>query len=407
MSTAHSGVPSHKWEFKARFRRRAFGWRSQPAVQRVKEAVNEIRQVARRDPVLAAEGAVSLLERISPALEQVDSSSGAIGTAVNNAVRALVPIIAGASCEPTVREVWLERLWAAHEADAMPYIEILGEYWGELCASKEAASAWADRLVSTTRMALSPDPRLHGHFHGTVACLSALYRAERYDEVVDIVRGDCIWPYKRWAVMALSAKGRKAEALRYAESCRGPWTPDGDIDALGEEILLSSGLVDEAYERYGLRARRANTYLATFRAVAKKYPHKDVRQLLADLVGTTAGDETKWFAAAKEVGLYDEALDLAGRSPCDPKTLARAARDMAEKQPAFALGAGLLSLQWLVAGYGYEVTSNDVWAAYTHTMKAASNIGKTAHTLERVKELVATEGPGGFVSQVLGVELGA
>jgi hypothetical protein len=372
----------------------------------VKEAVNEVKQVARRDPVLAAEGAVSFLERISPALEQVDGSSGTIGTAVNNAVRALVPIIAHASSEPAVREVWLERLWAAHEADEMPYIEILGEHWGELCASKEAASAWADRLVSTTRMALSPDPRMHGHFHGTAACLSALYRAERYDEVVDIVRGDCIWPYKRWAVMALSAKGRKAEALRYAESCRGPWTPDGDVDALGEEILLSSGLVDEAYERYGLRASRASTYLATFRAVAKKYPHKDVRQLLADLVGTTAGDEAKWFAAAKEAGLYDEALDLASRSPCDPKTLARAARDMAEKQPAFALGAGLLSLQWLVAGYRYEVTSNDVWAAYTHTMKAASNGGKTAHTLERVKELVASEGPGGFVSQVLGEELG-
>ena len=171
-----------------------------------------------------------------------------------------------------------------------------------------------------------------------------MYRAERYDEVVDIVRGDCIWPYKRWAVRALAAKGHKAEALRYAESCRGPWTSETDVDRLGEEILLSSGLVDEAYGRYGLRANRARTYLATFRAVVKKYPHKDVRQILADLVGTTAGDEAKWFAAAKEAGLFDEALDLARRSPCDPKTLARAARDFAEKQPVSALGAGLLSL---------------------------------------------------------------
>jgi hypothetical protein len=406
MSTERTGVPSYKWEFKARFRRHAFGWRSQPAVQRVKEAVSEVKQVARRDPVVAAEGAVSFLERVSPALEQVDSSSGAIGTAVNNAVRALVPIIADAPADPAVREVWLERLWAAHEADEMPYIESLADHWGELCASRETASAWADRLVSTTRMALSPDPHLHGHFHGTAACLSALYRAERYDEVVDIVRGDCIWHYKRWAVMALSAKGRKAEALRYAESCRGPWTPDGDVDRLCEEILLSSGLVDEAYGRYGLRANRGSTYLATFRAVAKKYPHKDVRQLLADLVGTTAGDEAKWFAAAKEAGLYDEALDFASRSPCDPKTLARAARDFAEKQPAFALGAGLLSLQWLVAGYGYEVTSTDVWAAYTHTMKAASHAGETAQILERVKQLVGSEGPGGFVSGILGRELG-
>jgi hypothetical protein len=73
--------------------------------------------VARRDLVLAAEGAVSFLERLSPALEQVDSSSGAIGTAVNNALRALVPIIADAPTGPSLREVWLERQWAAHQAD--------------------------------------------------------------------------------------------------------------------------------------------------------------------------------------------------------------------------------------------------------------------------------------------------
>lgn len=48
----------HRWEFKARFRRRAFGWNSRPAIERVREAVSEIKKVARRDPVLAAEGAV-------------------------------------------------------------------------------------------------------------------------------------------------------------------------------------------------------------------------------------------------------------------------------------------------------------------------------------------------------------
>ena len=63
------------WEFKPRFRRRAFGWRSQPAIQRVKEAVAEIKNVARTDAALAAEGAVGFIERLSPALENVDSSS--------------------------------------------------------------------------------------------------------------------------------------------------------------------------------------------------------------------------------------------------------------------------------------------------------------------------------------------
>jgi hypothetical protein len=66
------------WRFKTRFRRHAFGWSSQPAITRLQEALSEIKKVARLEPLLAAEGAIALLERISPALEHVDSSSGAI-----------------------------------------------------------------------------------------------------------------------------------------------------------------------------------------------------------------------------------------------------------------------------------------------------------------------------------------
>jgi hypothetical protein len=390
-----------RWQFKARFRRHAFGWRSRPAVQRVREATTEIRKAARQDPVLAAEGAVTLLERLSPALEHVDGSSGAIGTAVNHAIAELVPIVAGAPADPVTREAWLERLWAAHEADEIPYIESLADYWGELCASKQVASAWADRLIGTTRLALSPDKSVRGHFHGTAACLSALHEAERYAETLDLLQVDAIWPYKRWAVKALAAMERKAEAIRYAESCRGPWTVDTEVDLECEAILLSSGMAEEAYERYGLQANRGPTYLATFRAVARKYPRKAPRDILADLVKTTPGDEGKWFAAAKEAGLYDEALALASRTPCDPKTLARAARDLAEEQPAFATGAGLLALHWLVLGYGYEVTGADVWAAYSSTMKAAEARGKGNEVRERIRQIVGAEPPGGFVSRVL------
>lgn len=396
----------HKWQFKARFRRHAFGWKSQPAIQRVKQAVGEIGTVARTDPVLAAEGAVALLERLSPALEQVDSSSGAIGTAVNNAICDVVPVIATAPADRKTREAWLERLWEAHAADEIPYIESVADHWGELCGSKDVASAWADRLVGITRMALSPDQDLRGHFHGTSACLSALYSAGRYSEIVDLVPVDTIWPYRRWVVKALAARGDKAGAIRYAESCRGLWTNVGELDALCEAILLSSGRVDEAYERYGLRAARRGTYRATFRAVAKQYPHKEARQILTDLVRTTPGDEGKWFAAAKDAGLLDEALALATRTPCDPRTLTRAARDLAESQPAFAIGAGLLALHWLVQGYGYEVTGADVWAAYANTMKAAEKNGTTAAVRERVRKLVAGENQGGLVVRFLGRELG-
>jgi len=397
---------AHKWEFKARFRRHAFGWKSQPAIQRVKQAVSEIKKVARGDPVLAADGAVALLERLSPALEHVDSSSGAIGSAVNNAIGDLVPVIAGAPADPKTREAWLERLWEAHEADQIPYIERLADYWGELCASKQVASVWADRLLDTTRVALSPDRKVQGHFHGTSACLSALYGAERYTEIVDLLHVDTIWPYKRWAVKALAAMGEKSEAIRYAEACRGPWTFDGEVDAMCEEILLSSGLVDDAYARYVRFANRGGTYLATFRAVAKKYPHKAASEVLADLVKTTPGDEGKWFAAAKEARLYDEALALASQTPCDPKTLTRAARDLAEEKPAFAVGAGLLALHWLVQGYGYEITGADVWAAYSSTMKAAEKNGSVAETRERIRKLVGGETPGGFIAKILGRELG-
>ena len=43
--TAERGA--RKWEFKARFRRHAFGWKSQPAITCIKQAVAEIKKVAK------------------------------------------------------------------------------------------------------------------------------------------------------------------------------------------------------------------------------------------------------------------------------------------------------------------------------------------------------------------------
>lgn len=121
----------------------------------------------------------------------------------------------------------------------------------------------------------------------------------------------------------------------------------------------------------------------------------------------TPGDEGKWFAAAKDAGLYDEALALASRTPCDPRTLTRAARDYADKQSAFAVGAGLLALYWLVQGYGHDITSVDVREAYGSTLAAAQRHGSTIEVKERVRKLVAAEAAGErFVTKVLGRELG-
>ena len=397
----------HSWRFKARFRRHAFGWTSQPAIARLQEAVSEITLVARIEPILGAEGAVALLERISPALENVDSSSGAIGTAVNHTIAELVPVIVAAPADAGTRAAWLERLFEAHSADQIPYIERLADYWGELCGTAEVASAWADRLIGITRLALSRDKTVRGYFHGTSACLSALFAAGRHDELIELVRGDIFWPYKRWAVKAMVAQGRHTEAIAFAESCRNPWASDGDIDGLCEGILLSTGRVHEAYSRYALTANRTGTYLGWFRAVAKKYPDKPRAVVLSDLVQLTPGDEGKWFAAAKDARLFDQAVALANQAPCDPKTLTRAARDFAEKNPAFAVEAGLAALRWLVQGYGYEITSADVWAAYAHTIKAAANAHGSDEIRSRIRALIdRANARGGFVANIIGREVG-
>jgi hypothetical protein len=394
----------HAWAFRARFRRAAFGWKSQPAITRVREAVAEIKRVARHEPLVAAEGAILFLERVSAALVQVDSSSGAIGTAVNRAIEELVPIIASAQVSPDVREEWLERLHEAHAAEEIPYIETLGDHWGELCVTKSIASRWADRELQITRHALSPDPEMRGHYHGAIACLAALFRAERYPELIEILEPEKFWSYRRWAVKALAAMGKKKDALRLAEASRGPWTSSIDVARVCEEILLSSGLIDEAFDRHAAEAGHAGTNLATFRAVTKRYPLKSVEEVLERLVASTPGEEGKWFAAAKDAGLLEAAIALARRTPTDPRTLARAARDHVKTAPSFAVEAGLVALEWMALGHGYELTSADVWAAYLPAKEAAERLGKASEFRAKVGQIVA--GGEGFVGRVLGGQLG-
>ncbi|MDY6989783.1 MAG: hypothetical protein SWQ30_17195 [Thermodesulfobacteriota bacterium] len=254
--TIKSSGTKHTWTFRGRFRRHAFGWRSQRAIKRIKEAVSEIRKAARKDPVLGAEGGVLFLEKISPAIEQVDSSSGAIGTAVNSAIEALVPIIADAPAEAKLRDRWLRRLWLAVEADDVPYIEMLPDHWGTLCATAERASRWADEFIDGVRMTWGPDPELRGYYKGTAACLSALLKAGRNAEIMELLEGapHKFWHDRKWGVKALLAMGNKAEALRFSEDSRGLNQPDFVISKACEEILLESGMAEEAYSRYAIEA---------------------------------------------------------------------------------------------------------------------------------------------------------
>ena len=123
-----------------------------------------------------------------------------------------------------------------------------------------------------------------------------------------------------------------------------------------------------------------------------------------DLVASTPGQEEKWFAAAKDVGLYDEAIALARRTPCDPRTLTRAARDFAATKPRFALEAGLAALRWIAAGHGYEITGLDVLAALSSAMDAARNGGLVDEAQGRIRALIA--GPRSTAKDLIAASLG-
>lgn len=402
---------AHKWSFPARFRAGAYGWRgSRLACQRLREAVSEIKKVTKKDPLTGAEGAVRLMDKIWPALEHVDSSSGALGSAVNKTLNDLIPIVVNAPADEKTRNAWLDRLWQAMADDGVDYLSLVSDRWGEICGPTEVAGRWADELVSTLRSCWT-DPNPGSYFHGATACLSCLLATGRYGELLDLLELPRYpsWHYRRYGVEALLTLGRKAEAVHYAEGSRGLNQPDSVIDRACEEILNSSGLHEDAYRRYGLSAAVGNSYIARFRSVAKRYPMKDKSQILSDLIGTTPGEEGKWFATAKELGFYDLALELVNRSPCDPKTLTRAARDYLVSEPAFALGSAIAALRWLSEGWGYEVTSVDVMEAYDRAMDAAAKLNKIDSVSERIQQLVATGDNAAtkFVREALQVRMGA
>ncbi len=278
-------MPKHQWTFRARFRARAFGWKaSRLACQRLKEAVTEIKRVSKAEPVTAADGAVILTEKLWPALESVDSSTGALGGAVGWTLTELLPIVIDAPADRKTRDHWLARLFRAIQEDGVDYLWLVQEHWGELCGSGEAASHWADEFLPLLKAAWT-DLRPGSYVRETPMCLSSLLAARRYEELLDVLalRHFPNWSDRKFGVQALLAEGHVEEALVYAEASRGLNQPDSAIDAACEKILLDAGRDQEAYERYALTANQSSTGLATYRMIARKYPDHDPKQILLDL----------------------------------------------------------------------------------------------------------------------------
>lgn len=128
---------------------------------------------------------------------------------------------------------------------------------------------------------------------------------------------------------------------------------------------------------------------------------------MRDLVASQPGHEGKWFAAAKDAGLFELAVELANRSPADPRTLIRAARGYAVERPEFALLAGMTALRGIANGWGFEIDGVDVLDAYAAVMAAAGAASvNEAEVKADVRELIAASGTGGdFVLRVLTQQL--
>ena len=385
------------WAFRTRFRRGAFGWKgTQLAIGRLNEALAEIRAVARADPARAAEGAVLLLEKLSPALCQIDSSSGALGNAAYATVQELAPLISHAPVSTPVRSKWLDRLFEAIQEDDPPYIESLGDHWGDLCATKELASAWADQLQPTLKNVLRERTRgTYAFFSGTTLCYSALFKADRHDQILELLNMDShpIWPYLVWGAKVLATRGQIDEAIAYLRERAGSTTSETFIARFAEEELLKAGRRAEAFNQYALLANQANSNLSTFRALKKKYPELAQEKLLGYLVSSSPGEPGKWFATAKTLKLFDQATRLAWASPCDPKTLNRAARDHIKTQPAFAMQCALASLHWMSMGHGYELTGLDVQDAHRIALEAATTTQQTEQANATIGQFLTPDRP--------------
>jgi len=394
-------MAKHKWQFTARFRAGAYGWKGTAlAAKRMKEAVTEIKKVARTDSGLAGQGAVELLCRLYPACEHIDGSSGSLGTALNRTVAALVPILIQADWDMNTRGRWLENLYEAVCNDGWSILSQVEDRWGEICVYAGLANLWADRLVPFLRDVWSSADR--GHATGDSICLSCLLHMQRYDELRELIALDRLkfWSNACFWAEALVQQGKIDEAVAYAESIRDFHEGKYDnhsIDDFCEKTLLEAGRAEEAYTRYGLRIPEQGTYLSIYRRLVSKYPHRDARQILLDLMGKS-GDKSKWFTAAKDAGFLDVALACARSGRAEPSTLLRATRDFAEKDPQFAVAVGIESIKALLSGMSYESpTGLDVAVHYEAVMAVARQHGMR----EQAKAELARAACGPFGDRLL------
>jgi hypothetical protein len=281
-----------------------------------------------------------------------------------------------APADVATRAAWLERLFQAVMDDGVQNLVPVEDRWGEIAVYPELMNDYAERLRGMIRRVWAEEPP-GGYVVGTTICLSCLLETGRYEDLMELL--GCArtrwWHWYRFGAEALARQGMWDAAIKYAESCRQPHQYDHRaIDRFCEDVLIKSGRSEEAYRRYGLRAATAATYLSIYRSTVERYPDKDRRQVLIDLI-ETRGEPGKWFAAAKDAGFLDIAAKCAQHRAAEPSTLVRAARDFVAKEPKFAAEIALIALGSLLGGGGYDPGPQLVQEALDHLLDAAARFG--------------------------------
>ena len=389
-----AGRSAHKWTFKPGMRAGAYSWNSSAkAIERLKSATSEIRAVARTDPTTAAEGVIALAQRIWPAFEHIDTSSGVLGNAVDRTLEELLPFLIDAPADEKTRAKWLEQLREAILEDGVDYLAPIAEKFGQIAASHSLMNLHADRDLEMIEAAWS-DHANFTHITTVTLTLSCLLEAGRYDELLALLarKKTHLWFEEKYGAEALLRQGHDDEALSYAEALlkddRRQWG-HFEVAQFCERILIGQGREEEAYCRFGLSTVSGNTYLAMWRDLVKRYPDLDARKILEDLI-ETQGSKGKWFAAAKTARFLDIALDCAAHYDAAPATLIRAARDLKLKEPGFAAQVALQAIRHLVEGRGYEPSPLNIDDAVEHLMVAAGRFGEIDWALQELRRISAS-----------------
>ena len=382
-----------KWAFKPRFRVGLYSWNgTAKAAKNLRAAVSEIRKAYKKSPLEAVDAAIYLMERIWPALEHIDGSSGVLGRAVNDTIDKLLPLVIEAPADEQLRKKWTQRLFDAICDDGVEYLSPVTDHWGRLCVTDSLRYYWLEEFLPQAERALGSRREDYYYFAGTTACLSCLLESGRYEalrRLLDLANRP-FWPYEAYWAEALLRQGRVDDAIQYAQSLISASSEDGRlspydstataIDRFCEKVLYDAGRRREAYEQYSLHAMSSSTYLSHFQSLTRRYPEYEPRQILMDLIEKSGHRKQSWFSSARKCEMYDIALQCAESGTVNPSTLATAARDTAQSHPWFAWRVSLLGIKYLLLDY-VDVSELNVSLAVRRLVEGARSAGELADAL--------------------------